>query len=150
MSKKITPFTILGDLNCWRINQYNGKKYTNTQKLYTEEEVEESGLSLYLLLSFVKNSPQLVGVSNYLNENYKIKLYDAYLFCFVSFKYLNVGDINWVKAQKIPKVEDIQTLMKYYRVGREMAERYSERMSAKDIHQIKCIYEPKLAKKKVK
>ena len=55
--KELTPFTILYDLP--------------KQKLYSEDDVKASGLSIFLLLNFLKSSRSLIHIASYLNQNHK-------------------------------------------------------------------------------
>lgn len=136
---------ILDDLNTYKINKYNGKKILDTQELYSEEDVKKSGLSIYLLLQFIKSEPRLINIAIYLNENYKMKLYDMYLFVFFTFMYAEIGGVSWVKGKGKPKSpEDTELIQKHYRVDYHTAFKYLDRLNKKDIFEIAKIYNPKL------
>ena len=143
--QKLTPFTVMGALNTWQINRYNGNRINNTQRLYSEDDVKESGLSHYLLLHFIKNCPQLIDITCYLNENYKhFKIYDMYLFVFFTFKRMELGAVEWVKSLgKYKAPEDIEAICKYYRVKPKIAEYYLDSMTKERLLYIKRIFDPK-------
>ena len=143
--KKITPFQVLNGMNTWQENRYSGFK-TKGQRLFSSEEVKESGLSFYLLLQFIKNSKQLQSIAVYLNDNYKMNLYDAYLLCFFTFRYLELGGIEWIKADKADKIENVELIQKFYKVKRREAYSYLDNMSDKEILIIKQFYNPKAKK----
>ena len=136
---------ILDDLNTYKINKYNGKKIVDTQELYSEEDVKKSGLSIYLLLQFIKNDPKLINIAIYLNENYKMPIYQMYLFVFFTFMYAEIGGVSWLKGKGKPKApEDIDLLRKHYRVDFNTAWKYLDKLNKKDIFEIAKIYNPKL------
>lgn len=140
-------WNILSDLNTYQIHRFNGKRINDTQKLYSELEVKQSGLSSFLLLQFIKNEPMLLGVAEYLNENYKMKIYDMYLFVFFTFMYAEIGNVQWVKLTgKMKMPEDIEILQKHYTIDYHTACRYLDIMSNEDILEIKKIYDPKAKK----
>ena len=123
---KVKPFDILFSLA--------------KQKLYTEEEVKQSGLNIYLLLTYIRSSPVLLPVAQYLNENYKMKFYDMYLFVFFTFKRFNIQNVRWVKGDKLAKPQDVEMIQKYYYVKYKVAENYLTRMSKEDLDYIKEFY----------
>lgn len=144
--KKLNPFTILGHLNCFTTNQYNGKKLNNYQKLFSEEECKEAGLEKFLLLQFLKNNNLLVNVAVYLNENHKMKFYDMYLFAFFTFKQYNIGDVQWIKSDKFSKPEDVEMIMKYYKVGHRTALNYLDLITGESLKEIKKLFDYKSSK----
>lgn len=100
-TNKIQPFTILGALN-------------SPGKLYSEEDVKKSGLNIYLLLGFIKNSSIGLQLAQYLNENWKIPFYQMYLITFFTFKRFNVSGVRWVKMDKTIKYDKVEMIQRYY------------------------------------
>lgn len=143
---KLSPFTILGHLNCFTTNQYNGKKMSNYQKLFSEDDCKEAGLSAFLLIQFLKNHNLLINVAGYLNEHHKMKFYDMYLFAFFTFKQYNIGDVQWIKSDKFSKPEDIEMIMLYYRVKYKVALDYLEYMDENSLKEIRKIIDYKSSK----
>ena len=143
---KLSPFTILGHLNCFNTNQYNGKKMNNYQKLFSEDECKQAGLSAFLLIQFLKNNNLLINVAGYLNENHKMKFYDMYLFAFFTFKQYNIGDVQWIKSEKFSKPEDIDMIQLYYKVGFRTAQTYLELMDDNSLKEIRKIFDYKSSK----
>lgn len=148
MSKnEIGAFDILNGLNNYYISPYNGQRKNVDQILYSEEEVQKSGLSAFLLIQFIKNAPQMLSIANYLNENYKVmSIYKMYLLVFFSFRSLELGGVKWAKGDKLAKPEDVEILQKHYRVSYKDAMTYANVLSKKDILAIKQIYDPKAKK----
>lgn len=101
MANKLQPFTILGALN------YPGQ-------LYSEEQVKESGLNIYLLLFFIKNSAVGLQLSQYLNENWKIPFYQMYLIAYFTFQRFKISGVRWIKSEKGIKYEKCEVIQRYY------------------------------------
>lgn len=127
MEKEITPFTVLFNLN--------------KQVLHTKEEIEKSGLNSYLLIYFIRTHPILVNVASYLNSNYKMNIYDQYLFVFLTFKRFKINDVKWIKSEKQIRVEDVDMIMRYYMVSYKTAIRYFHALSDNQIKYIKEYYD---------
>lgn len=140
--QKLSPFTVLSGLNTYTISQYNGKRSSGTQRLYSDDEVKESGLDIYLLLQFIKNDPILINIACYLNEHHKMKIYDMYLFTFFSFKHAEIGGINWIKSLKSKHPADVKLLMRYYKIGYSDAMKYLDFIDVDNLNEIKKIIDP--------
>lgn len=124
--QELTPFTVLFDMNRGRI--------------YSKEDVIKSGLSSYLLLHFIKTHPILLNVASYLNQNWRMPIYDMYLFVFLTFKRYKITDVRWVKSDKLQKPEDISLIQKYYNVSYKVASRYLDALSKEELEFIKDYY----------
>ncbi len=124
--KELTPFTVLYDLS--------------KGKLYNKEDIETSGLSIFLLLNFIKTSSVLIPIASYLNQNSKMNFYNMYLFVFFSFRLYNVRYCKWNKALKVPKQDDVENIMNYFKVKKTVAIEYLESMNKKQLDYIKLVY----------
>lgn len=111
------PFTILGDIP--------------KKKLHSKEEVE-SKLNIYLLTRYLCSHRVGVNVAEYINRNYDLDIYDAYLFAlFVLPK--QITEIRWVKGEKLKKDKDLELIQSYYFCSRETAETYSKLLDEKSL-----------------
>lgn len=126
MSNPKTPFNILFDLN-------NGK-------LYSEEQVKEAGLNTFLLINFIRTTPSLLPLAEFINSNWKIPFYNQYLLVYFSFKNLKLTNVRWVKSDKAIKIEDVELIQKYYYVKYRVALDYLQVLNDKDIEHIRTFY----------
>jgi hypothetical protein len=127
MAAKLTPFNILFDMN--------------KHKIYTKEQVQESGLNSYLLLQFIRSHPLLINIASYINQNWKMPIYDQYLFVLLTFKRFNIKGVSWVKSNKLSKPEDVEMLQRYYNVPYMTASRYLQELPKQKIKEIKEYYD---------
>lgn len=125
--KKLNPFDVLFAMN--------------KGQLFTKEEVKDSGLSSFILIHFIKAHPILINVALYLNKNYRMDIYDMYLFVFLTFKRFNIKNVRWIKSEKMNKPEDIDVVMRYYSVGYKIANQYLDALPKKKIKEIKEYYD---------
>lgn len=128
MEKEVSsPFDILSAI-----------PHGNKRQLFSKEEVEKH-LNIYLLLQWAKSSPVLVGIAEYLNNNWTIKLYDAYLIIFniipEQLKY-----VRFVSSQKLKKDEDIELIQKHFMCNRKTAESYLNLLTDKEFKYIQRLY----------
>lgn len=100
-TNKISPFKILGALN-------------HPGQLYSKEDVKASGLNIYLLLGFIKNSNIGLQLAQYLNENWRIPFYEMYLISFFTFKRFKVNGVRWIKTEKGIKYDKCEIIQRYY------------------------------------
>jgi len=131
---KLSPFTILGDLNC---ATYAGGK---PQKLYSEEQVKESGLNIYLLLTFIKNNNIGLQLAQYLNENWKIPFYQMYLITFFTFKRFKVSGVKWIKMDKGIKYDKCEVIQRYYHCNYLTSIEILRTLSAEELKRIESLY----------
>lgn len=92
------------------------------KKLHTREDVE-AHLNIYLLIRYLSSHRVGISVAEYLNINYQLDLYDAYLFA-VFVLPPQIINIKWVKGDKLKKDKDVETVQFYYNCSREVAESY--------------------------
>lgn len=124
---KLQPFTILGALN-------------DPGQLYTEEQVKESGLNIYLLLGFIKNNAIGLQLAQYLNENWKIPFYQMYLVAFFTFKRFRINGVRWVKMEKGTKFQKAETIQRYYLCNYPTALEILQTLPDEEIKRIEDFY----------
>jgi len=127
MEKPLTPFNILFNMN--------------KGIFHTKEEVISSGLNVFLLLQFIRATPILSGVAGYINKNWKMNIYDQYLFVFLTFKRFNIKNVTWIKSEKIQKPEDVEIVQRYYNVSYIIANRYLLSLTKEKIKEINDYYD---------
>lgn len=92
------------------------------KKLHLREDVE-AHLNIYMLIRYLNSHRVGINIAEYLNQNYQISLYDAYLFAFYALP-KQITEIRWVKGEKIKKDKDIELVQAYYVCSRDVAETY--------------------------
>ena len=121
--KKLTPWDILFKLP--------GRKH-----LFSEEEVKESGLDVYLLIQFLASNGVGVHIAAYLPKYHKMRFYDMYMFAYYMLP-IQIGNIKWAKREKKTQDEVVDMFQDWYGCGREVAEKYLEISSKEEIQKIK-------------
>lgn len=132
MSKKLTPFTVLFDLP--------------KKKLYTREEVKQSGLNIHLLLNFLKFHPIGVSIAEYINRNWSMNIYDMYLFAFYVLP-KQVTRINYRKKDVEEKIVDLDIIKEHYMVDDTTAKEYLSLIDDKTLNKIKYMAKIRKGKK---
>lgn len=101
------------------------------KKIHTQEDVE-AHLSIYLLIRYLASHRVGISVAEYLNNNYQLDLYDAYLFAiFVLPK--QITQIKWVKGEKQKKDKEVEIVQFYYNCSRDVAETYLQLLDDKSV-----------------
>jgi len=95
---------------------------TSKQKVCTREEVYKSGLNLAVLIKHLASSPATVGIASYLNRNWKLDVYDMYLFAYANAKKCRVQYVK--RDKKEMKSEQAEIVMEYYNVSYDVAKKY--------------------------
>ncbi len=124
MSNQLTPWMVLNSI-------------IDKKKTYTQEEVEQQ-LNLSLLIKYLSNNNTTLGIAEYLNNNYRMSLYDMYLFA-QNITPKSVGMIKYNKREKEEKIVDIEYIMEYYNTSYNVGLQYYKEMSDKQFDKIKSI-----------
>lgn len=122
--QQLTPWIVLNSI-------------IDKKKIYSQEEVEQQ-LNLSLLIKYLSNNSTTLGIAEYLNNNYRMSLYDMYLFA-QSITPQSVGRIQYNKREKEEKIEDIEYIMEYYNTSYNVGLQYYKEMSDKQFEKIKSI-----------
>lgn len=127
-------------MNGMSMNRYNNYKQTT----YNEDQIKESGLGLYMLITFLSSDPRLLWVADEFNNKYKYytdNFYQAYIFALLTMKELK-ADVRWLKRDKkiTAKAEDIELIMRYFFVTEEVAGRYHEYFDKDDLEHFREIF----------
>ena len=120
----MTPFDVL--------NGIAGRK-----RLFTEEEVLNSGLNVKLLTNYLSSHPIGANIAGYLCKNHFMKLYDMYLFAYFTLP-VNIKMIKYIKRDKIEEDSTIELLQNWYGCNRECALEYLSITSKEEIKELKA------------
>ena len=117
------PFDILNDIP--------------KNKLYDKQDVEKH-LNISLLIKWLSNHNVGLSIAEYLNRNFRMNIYDMYLFTFYILP-TNIKKIKYNKRDKKEPLDDLKYITQYYNCSEEVAKDYYRQMSDKSFKKIKAI-----------
>lgn len=119
----MNPFDILNDIP--------------RKKLYDKKDVEKH-LNISLLLKWLSNNHVGLSIAEELNINYRMSIYDMYLFTFYLLP-ANIKAIKYNKRDKVEKNKDLTYIRQYYNCSEEVASVYYRLLNTRDFNEIKAI-----------